>query len=78
MSVSDFLSAAAAQRAKILSKGAPSAKGPAASAVEKGDELARNQRLLDNASRAVALAPDLLGASGPRHYFVAFMTPFPH
>ena len=40
-----------------------------------GDELARNQRLLDNASRAVALAPDLLGASGPRHYFVAFMTP---
>lgn len=40
-----------------------------------GEELARNQRLLDNAEDAVRLAPDLLGATATRHYFVAFMTP---
>lgn len=38
-------------------------------------ELADNAVRLDNAVLAVDLAPQLLGADGPRRYFVAFTTP---
>lgn len=38
-------------------------------------ELAGNGDRLDNAVLAVDLAPQLLGADGPRRYFVAFTTP---
>lgn len=38
-------------------------------------ELASNQPRLDSAVSALELAPQLLGADGPRRYFVAFTTP---
>jgi hypothetical protein len=38
-------------------------------------ELADNGARLDNAVLAVDLAPQLLGADGPRRYFIAFTTP---
>jgi hypothetical protein len=38
-------------------------------------DIARNAIRVDNASLAVQVAPDMLGGSGPRHYFVAFTTP---
>lgn len=38
-------------------------------------ELAENGARLDNAVLAVDLAPQLLGADGPRRYFIAFTTP---
>ncbi len=38
-------------------------------------ELADNSARLDNAVLAVDLAPQLLGADGPRRYFIAFTTP---
>jgi hypothetical protein len=40
-----------------------------------GSELAKARRSADLASLAVKDAPSLLGGSGVRHYFVAFMTP---
>ncbi len=38
-------------------------------------ELDDNEERVDNAVNAVRLAPQLLGADGPRRYFVAFTTP---
>ncbi len=38
-------------------------------------ELSDNEERVDNAVNAVRLAPQLLGADGPRRYFVAFTTP---
>ncbi len=40
-----------------------------------GRDIARNKIKVDNASLAVQVAPDMLGGSGPRRYFVAFTTP---
>lgn len=50
--------------------------GPLASGLDELDEeLARAQAEADLADHALAVAPDLLGANGPRRYFVAFVTP---
>lgn len=39
------------------------------------DELGRAKASTDLAVQAIPLLPAMLGADGPRHYFVAFMTP---
>jgi hypothetical protein len=38
-------------------------------------DIARNEVRVDNALLAVQVAPDMMGGSGPRHYFIAFTTP---
>jgi hypothetical protein len=38
-------------------------------------DITRNEVRVDNALLALQVAPDMLGGSGPRHYFVAFTTP---
>lgn len=68
-------SISSAQRA-IDANRTPWLLGPLADGLDDlGDELTQAGGEADLALDAVEVAPALLGADGPRHYFVAFVTP---